>query len=269
MALRFRLCLAGLIFAVLVPRAQSPWPGDTLWQVEAPIAAATLDKIGQAYLVLTNGELRKYDDAGQLKAMFSRRELGHLAHVDVSDPLQPMLWYPDYQTLVFLDRALTPYHSIRLSAETFPQPAVVALGRDNFVWVYDRYLHTLFRIDPQGRRTGASQDLSLNHAPPRDPALLVAYADGVYLADPATGIWYFDRLGQYRFTAPILGVDFLQPLPGQALLLRQNGTFFIYSGNPLEAPVALTFPVTCITLSIQGRKILAATSKKALLLQRP
>ncbi len=269
MALRYKLCLAGLFMAVLAPRAQPLWQGDTLWQVEAPIAAAALDKIGQAYLVLTNGELRKYDDSGQLRALFSRRELGQLGRADLSDPLQPMLWYPDYQTLVFLDRALTPYHSIRLSAELFPQPAVAALGRDNFVWVYDRFAHTLFRIDPQGRPMGASQNLSLNNTPPQDPTLLVANAEGVYLVDPATGIWHFDRLGQYRFTAPFSGVDFLQPLPGQAFLLRQNGAFFIHSGNPLEAPVALDLPVECIALGIQGRKILIATSKKALLLQRP
>lgn len=269
MALRFRLCLAGWFIAALALRAQTLWQGDTLWQVEAPIAAATLDKIGQAYLVLTNGELRKYDESGQLKAVFSRRELGQLARVDLSDPLQPMLWYPDYQTLVFLDRALTPYHSIRLPADAFPQPAAAALGRDNLVWVYDRYLHTLFRIDAQGRRTGASQDLSLNQAPPREPTMLVANANGVYLTDPATGIWHFDRLGQYRFATPLTGVDFLQPLPDQTLLLRQNGAFFIYSGNPLEAPVALELPVEYIALGIQGRKILAATSSKALLLQRP
>lgn len=262
----FGIGLTVLYTAVLA--GQPVWNGSSVWEKQGSYKAIALDKLAQAYLIDGYGEVAKYSPEGTFIGRFSRKDLGMPGAIDVSDPLQVLLWYPDFQSIIFLERLMTPYHTLRLDPGAFPQPAVVALDRGNQVWVYDRFLHTLFRLDQQGKPQGESQDLSLITTPPQAPTMLVADANGVYLADPSTGIWVFNRLGQYQFTWPVRDVDFIQCLPDGVLLIRQKEQFSILSGNRFSAPVLLELPFPGTLLYIQGKHVLVGTSDRVYLFPR-
>ncbi|MBK7476758.1 MAG: hypothetical protein IPN74_20390 [Haliscomenobacter sp.] len=234
--------------------AQPLWTGAPVWEYPMEVRALQLDKLGQVYALSQEGELVKFSPEGEVLARFSMQSLGLPAYADVSDPLQALLWYPDFQTMLLLDRTLNPYSQIRLPMEAFPDPVLAALGRENQIWVYDRFLSRLLKLNRQGQVLSESQDLSLNGLAPYSPRHLVAGQEGVFLAAPETGILYFDRLGQFQFTIPIKDIDHLQLYLDSGLIFRKGNQFWLLSG-PRQDPTPLEVPEPCQHLCLQFKTV--------------
>lgn len=230
--------------------AQPLWTGPPVWEYSMEVRGLQLDKLGQVYALSPKGELVKFSPAGEVLARFSMQALGLPAYADVSDPLQTLLWYPDFQTILLLDRTLNPYAQIRLPMEAFPDPVLAALGRENQIWVYDRFLSRLLKLNRQGQILSESQDLSLNGRAPANPIRLVAGPEGMYLADPDQGILCFDRLGQYQFALQLPGLDDLQLYLDSKLIVRQDNQYRIWQGMR-QPPALLEVPDSCERLVLQ------------------
>lgn len=249
--------------------AQDRGIGDSLWSVDQTVALLALDKLEQAYLLLPDGVLEKYSSDGRLVARFSRRDLGVPVGLDVSDPLQILVWYPDYQTVVVLDRLCTPYQEVRLDPALYPRPTGVAMGRDNLLWVYDAIRHTLYKLDYQGQVRGSSQDLSIWQAPPGEAGMLAAGSEGVYLVDSGSGLWVFDRLGQYQFRWNLPGLDYVSVLSDDVLLVRREGTYMWLGKSPALEPEPFALPYSGVQqVAVQGRRVLVAAGKRVVCFQK-
>lgn len=193
---------------------------------EAQVQVLGTDKLKQIYFVSPRQVLYKCDEQGKVLFEFSNRYLGTLGKIDVSDPFDILLYYADYQTLLFLDRTLNVTADVRLKAEQFPLPTLVALSRDRQVWIYDAGLNTLNRMDRQGNIKSSSQDLSLLLGRRFSPNQLVCNERGVYLVDPEQGVLSFDLFAQFQAFLPLTGIEQLQTFD-QYLLYRQQGAYYI------------------------------------------
>ena len=204
---------------------------------EAQVQVLGSDKLKQIYFVSPRQVLYKCNEQGKVLFEFSNRYLGTLSKIDVSDPFDILLYYPDYQTLLFLDRTLNVTADIRLKAEQFPLPALVALSRDRQVWIYDAGLNTINRMDRQGNIKSSSQDLSLLLGRRFSPNQLVCNERGVYLVDPEQGVLSFDLFAQFQAFLPLVGIEQLQTFD-QYLLYRHQGAYYvgetIGSAQPLQ-----------------------------------
>lgn len=229
---------------------------------EAQVQVLSTDKLKQIYYVSPRQVLYKCNEQGQVLFEFSNRYLGTLSKVDVSDPFDILLYYPDYQTILFLDRTLNMTADIRLKAEQFPLPALVAVGRDRQVWIYDAALNTLNRMDRQGNIKSSSQDLSLLLGRRFTPNQLVCNERGVYLVDPEQGVLVFDLFAQFQSFLPLAGVEQLQTFD-QYLLFRRAGQYYLgesigqaqlMSGLPTQLQLFTGLPNWIIAWD--GKKIL-------------
>jgi len=63
------------------------------------------DHLGQFYM-FDDKQITKYDQKGNRVCSYSNNQLGSISHADVSDPLRIMLFYRDFNKLVFLDKNL-------------------------------------------------------------------------------------------------------------------------------------------------------------------
>ena len=196
------------------------------YSFEAQVQVLGSDKLKQIYFVSPNQVLYKCNEQGKVLFEFSNRYLGALSKIDASDPFDILLYYPDYQTFLFLDRSLNVTADIRLKAEQFPLPALAALSRDRQVWIYDAGLNTLNRMDRQGNIKSSSQDLSLLLGRRFSPNQLVCNERGVYLVDPEQGVLSFDLFAQFQAFLPMVGVEQLQTFD-QYLLYRQQGNYYV------------------------------------------
>lgn len=196
------------------------------YSFDAQVQVLNTDKLKQIYYVSPRQVLYKCNEQGKVLFEFSNRYLGILSKVDVSDPFDILLFYPDYQTILFLDRTLNMTADVRLKAEQFPLPALVAVGRDRQVWIYDAALNTLNRMDRQGNIKSSSQDLSLLLGRRFTPNQLVCNERGIYLVDPEQGVLLFDLFAQFQSFLPLPGVEQLQTFD-QYLLYRRAGEYFL------------------------------------------
>ena len=196
------------------------------YSFDAQVQVLGSDKLKQIYFVSPNQVLYKCNEQGKVLFEFSNRYLGALSKIDASDPFDILLYYPDYQTFLFLDRSLNVTADIRLKAEQFPLPTLVALSRDRQVWIYDAGLNTLNRMDRQGNIKSSSQDLSLLLGRRFSPNQLVCNERGVYLVDPEQGVLSFDLFAQFQAFLPLAGVEQLQTFD-QYLLYRQQGNYYV------------------------------------------
>ena len=237
------LCLS-LQWPLSVVRAQLPEKYDLLWEKPIPSKGLYADKLLQPYTISPDNAFKKWSPEGLELGHFANPALGRLASADVSDPFNVLLFYPDYQTILLLDRTLNPLTELRLSPDDFPHPVAAAMTRNNQIVVYDDATYRLKQVNQLGQITAESQDLSQIDAPPQAPVTMVAGEEGIFLADTASGIWVFDRLGQYQFTLPITGVDFLQ-LFDRYLIYRRKGEYFIRpTENRLRLHMSLPEPST-------------------------
>jgi hypothetical protein len=234
----------GLMLLVFATILQPVSGQDTLRVVQsfdAEVQSFTSDKLKQIYLITPNQVLRKCTESGKVLFEFSNRYLGRLSKVDASDPFDLLLFYPDYQTILFLDRTLNLTADVRLKTEEFPLPTLVAVGRDRQIWIYDGALNTINQIDRQGTIKHTSQDLSLLLGRRFVPNQMVTNEAGIYLIDPDQGVQVFDFFGQFKNFIPIQGIEQLQNFD-QYLLYRQQGEYYVSTQIGLDPSVLKGLP---------------------------
>lgn len=201
-----------------------------VWEKRISAEAIALDKLGQVYVLVPGNRLLRFGPDGVPKGEFVQPALGRLGGIDIGDPLSPLLWYPDFQAIVLLDRTMGFLSTLYLPDDRFVFPVLVVRGRDNRIWVFDKFHNRLICVDSQGRVQAQSQELNLGGQSPKDPQFLVADETGFYLTDSLQGIWQFDLLGQFQFFFPVKKVEAILQMPGQRVVFRKEGELFLLEG---------------------------------------
>lgn len=231
-----------IVFVPCLLYAQTNWEGAVLeWETTISAKGLSVDKLGQVYVITPDEQLVRFAADGTAKGVFAQPTLGRLGGTDISDPLSPLLWYPDFQAIVLLDRTMGLLATLYLPAEIFAYPTLVARGRDNHIWVFDKFHNRLMSVDAQGRLLGQSQELSLGAQAPKDPQLLVADEEGFYLCDSLQGVWRFDRLGQFQGFIPEKNIQAIFPLSGYRAILRTKEGYLLLENGRLPGPVDFPF----------------------------
>lgn len=213
------------------------------------------DKLQQIYAVTYHNTVIKFtpdnENRNHYKEQyrFSNNTLGELSYVDATDPFNLILYYPDYQEVVTLDRTLTKIGALSLLNANVIQANTIALSNDGNVWIYDEAAFLLKKLDKNGNVLVESQNLSLLLSKAPKPIQLIARENAVYLNDPTLGIFVFNNFGQYVKLIPILDIVHFQILDNR-LIYKQGKTLHLYnfqsfqSNNlPLPGEVSAEDPV--------------------------
>lgn len=188
----------------------------------------TTDNLGNIYFITRDNQLVKYDIHNDTTITYNDFRYGTLGTVDATNPLQVLLFYPDFGTILIMDRFLSLQNTIDLRSLNIFKPDAVASSNDNNIWVYDEQEAELKKIDVNGNPILESVDLRqvLGLAP--DPDIILDRDGLVYMNDPAQGIFVFDYYGSYRNTLHFTGTSSLQLFNGQMVLYR-NRQMTIYN----------------------------------------
>ncbi len=203
-------CLVGWLSLACVSRvvAQAQWQRlQTL-----PLAAEAVWPVSWGgWLARDSADvLRLYDTQGRPTAYWwTDQRLGVPDLVDASQPLLVMLFFRDWQQVVWLDRTLSVLASLSFAEAGVTEVAAVAAAPDGSVWAYLPWSRRLVLFDRQGRmmREGPQLDLVSNSVPV-DVRWLRRREGRLYLAT-AHAVWVFDDFGQYagRYDLPQGAVD--------------------------------------------------------------
>lgn len=203
--------MAILIWAAATAYAQAPLPPsqfeDEKPLIEGDFSSMTTDGNGNIYTVGLGEEIRLYNSNGELQFRYSNNRLGSVGHVDASNPLSILVFYPEYSTAVLLNNTLSEYGRLDLRRQGLTGVRAAGLARDGNVWIYDPTSFQLVKLDKKGSVIRKSEPLNYVLNQELDPVQVMERNRRVYLHDPMVGILVFDEFGTFDYLLAERGLD--------------------------------------------------------------
>ncbi len=162
------------------------------------VAQLYVDKLQQIYILYTDGKIEKRNTELLPEFEYTNRNYSTVASMDVTNPLQLVVYYPDFQQVLLLDNTLGEIARFDLAQLDLSEQFAIALSNDNQIWVYDDIESRLKKINQQAEVLIQSEDMKIffyGYSPRADQ--LFERSNQVYLFDQQKGLYIFDNLGRY------------------------------------------------------------------------
>ena len=105
------------------------------------------DNIGNIYTIKED-ELMKFLPSGKFFARYSNLKLGNITSLDATNPLKLVLYYRDFQQIVFLDNQLSVNsENVSLEKLGYEQTDLVCASANNSFWIYNKQNNELIRFN--------------------------------------------------------------------------------------------------------------------------
>jgi hypothetical protein len=158
-----------------------------------------LDAIGNLYVINETGQIKKYDSYGDSSQVFQDvKKWGRPNYMDVSNPLKIRVFFPDYLSVITLDRLMNPRTTLSLRKNNHFRVNGIATSYDNHLWVYDEQLCRMFKLNDEGTLLLESADLR-NLTGQTPSGIRITDRNGeIYLFDVKAGIFILDYYGAYK-----------------------------------------------------------------------
>lgn len=154
---------------------------------------AAADHLGNAYVVRESGSVEKYDNSGNMAGIYVNKRLGDITAIDVVNPMQILVWYRAFQTLVFLDRTMNEMGRMEFSAAGYYGVSIVTTAADGNLWIYDELINKAVKLTREGNVMFESWPLNLDFRKGFSPVCIRDNGERVVLADPANGLCQLDQ----------------------------------------------------------------------------
>lgn len=188
------------------------------------------------YYEITDTEIKKYTQQGELYRTYSNNLLGVIANVDVSNPYKIVVYFRDFTKILILDNFLTPTSEvIDLTTLDLDAATLVCRSYNDGTWYYNSLNFELIRKDQELNTTNNSSNLANLLGKNIQPNYLIEYNNKVYLNDTLNGILVFDIYGTYLKTLPIYGVNEFQVKDKFLIYVNKSNEIETYDFFTLEA----------------------------------
>lgn len=195
-----------------------------------------LDGLGQVYSWSLNEHiLRKIRSASEIvnapppELRYRNQRLGRLTSIDLTNPMRPLLFYSEAQTVVWLDRNLTELRQLPLVDLNLGRIDAVAYAPNDALWLYTPDRQQLLLIDRQLTIVQQSPNFSQLFNGPIRANQLVATAQQVSLASADGRILIFGPFASYR--SQILQAGRYLLANENQLLFHESGQWWSYGGK--------------------------------------
>ncbi len=157
----------------------------------------TTDNLGNIYIVKED-ELMKYLSNGKMFARYSNLRLGAISSVDATNPLKIVLYYKDFQQILFLDNQLSLNSDVvSLEKLGYEQTDLVCASANNSFWIYNKQNNELNRFNESSKKITSTGNLKQVLRSDIAPDYMMEYNGYLYLNSPETGIYVFDIFGAF------------------------------------------------------------------------
>lgn len=191
------------------------------------------DRLGNAYVVKEKNNLVKLLPDGSESYNFNLLKYGKLGQIDTRNPLNLLVFFPDYSTLVLLDNTLSVQSELSLYSAGINQVSTACLSYDNNIWIYDQVALRMFKIDQAMKTMASSEDFSSIFPYEVNPNFMLERDNLIFLNDPENGIHVFDFYGTLKKTLPIKHLNSFQYVKGQILYFKDS-KLYSYNLNTLN-----------------------------------
>jgi hypothetical protein len=214
----------------------------------------TVDNFGNFY-TLSKNKILKFGPDGKYLYPYEEFRYGKVGMLDVTNPMKMLVFYPDFQTIVWLDKFLSPLSSYSFFNMGYQNITAIGSSIDGRIWFYDNVEFKLKKIDEAGNVFRESQPLNVVMEEAPDPNFIIERDNQVYVNDANLGILVFDYFGSYSKTIPLKGLTRFQVVQKQ-IVYRD--------GNKLQSYNPVTFELKEVTLPDTTALLDAVLEKESL-----
>ncbi|MGF1584699.1 MAG: hypothetical protein ACFCUM_05225 [Bacteroidales bacterium] len=216
-----------LILISLVNQLTEDIDGDykIIYSGAAPAETLYTDQLENAYFVDGHKLIKISVSTGE-RIEYGSLSAGRISSADVSNPFQLLIFYRDFNQVVFLNNKLSTIQPpVNLSEVDIEQAALVcSSGRGGF-WVYNDLGNRLVYFDRQLRNTNQSMVITSITGSGQIPVFMSEVHSHVYLNISGYGILVFDRFASLIKTIPYSGPDRFQVIGGKIVYFL-NGELY-------------------------------------------
>jgi hypothetical protein len=252
----------GILFSNSEANAQADSALELLKTMPVKAVNFTTDNLGNLYFITANNRLEKYDAQNDTTLTYNNFQNGTLAAVDATNPLQLLLFYPDFGTIIILDRKLAFINKINLQNSGIFKPDAIATSYDNQIWVYDEQEAKLEKIDLAGNLLLQSTDLRQVLGVVPSPDILLDQGGYVYMNDPENGIFVFDHYATYKNELHYTGVQSMQFFNNQLILFHTRMITVVNLQSFAESNIKLPGSSVVLQACIQRHRLYVLTKNQ-------
>lgn len=156
-----------------------------------------VDKLGNIYVVKNNRILQKHNSEGNLEYTFDYQSGGFIHSVDVSNPLQILVFFRDSYKIALLDQSLSIIQDINLVDWNKNEITAAAVTNDRKIWLFDNTNRKLQKYNHKGVLELESLDIYNNTELDTHIEYILEYENQVFLRNSDATLIIMDNLGQY------------------------------------------------------------------------
>lgn len=219
------LCLGALAFTIS--------GNKIMYVIKHPLNLFTSDNLCNSYIV--NGEeLIKYNATGKLLLKYSNKRFGNITTIDATNALKVLLYYKDFQQLVFLDNQLSQNgDAISLESLGYEQTDLVCSSFNNSFWIYNKQSNELLRFNENSKQIAKTGNLKQLLQAELKPDFMTEYNSFLYLNCPDIGIYVFDMYGTFNKIITLKNIRSFQVSDDVIYFFREN-SFHSYNCKAFE-----------------------------------
>lgn len=194
-------------------------------EVSDTIVFATIDRPGDLYLILKDGQIQKYDKDGKLIVLYRHKTLPTL--FDPRDGARLFAYYRKNQEYDYLNPSFDITASFRIDSAFVIEPWLICPAGDHKLWVLDAADHSLKKINP--KESAVELEVVVDASIIEDASVFSTireYQGFVFLLNPKRGIHIFNNLGKHVRTIEGKGIHHFSFLGEELYYLKDNVIHF-------------------------------------------
>ncbi len=217
--------------------------------------------IGNIYAVNGNN-VTMYNFEGQKLFSYSNSFLGNINSIDVSDPMRILLFYKDFNKMLFLSNKLSEIGSpIELDNLGYSQISACCNSNLGGFWIFNsqdmQLVHLNQNLETDRKGTNIQSVLQGNDL----PIYMIEQNDEMFLSAPKSGILIFDKFGTYKKTIPLYQLNYFQVI-GDKFIYLSNNKIFSYSALNITDSIMLPENLKINAASMYKNKIITTNSNE-------
>lgn len=191
------------------------------------------DQLGNLYLVRKNFIFMYNKDGDSLRA-FNSQKFGEIEQIDCSDPYKILVFFKDYNIIVFLDNYLSQNgEAIDLQSINLDQVSLACHSREAGFWAFDQIKQKVMHLNPKFKITHETVNFTQWFGQQLNPNFMIEYNNQLYLNDPNLGIFIFDHFGTFLRKVVISNARSIQ-IKESIISYLTNNKYCIHSTQKLE-----------------------------------
>ncbi len=189
--------------------------GKKLVSINKKAKSIKTDRLGNLYII-QDAKIIMYNKSGDSLRAFNSKKYGEITYIDVTDPYKILVFFKDYNLLLFLDNYLSENGpTIDLQELGYDQVSFACQSRAPGIWVFDPLRQKVLRLDESFKEIHESINLAQWFSQKIEPNFMLEFNNQLFLFDAEKNqLLQFDHFATFQKKLQLEAEIPSQILPG-------------------------------------------------------